>query len=1102
MSVALFDAAASCGGGGRAGPGGVVVLASAGTGKTFSLTNRYLGLLFAGADPTGVIASTFTRKAAAEILERVLSRLVAGAQGGKGLDELREFVSTELNEKDCAGLAKRIACGIDRVGVWTLDGLFGRLATAHGAEIGLSPGWSVLDPDEESAFLEEAAERALERAFRRGEHEQVRVIFERAQSELPRGGPGQLLVKIVGLGESVYLRTLDNPGVWEVIGGDVVDEPSKVSIDAAIAALQANAASLVPMTKAEKPELRWMKEIEKLAIAASASNWDSVIASEFVGKVVRGETYYGKHAKDALVAHVRPIYEHARAVQLSKMRRSNIAMRELLARVHVELESLKARAGRYSFSDIPRALARSAASHGLGDLYMRLDARLDHLLLDEFQDTSVEQYGLLEPVIDELLSGEGADEGSRTRSVFVVGDVKQSLYGWRQAEPELLARMGERWPQLDVQTLELSFRSSAVVMDAVNAVFEGIGSDTVIGEGSAGVRRFNELFRPHAAHKQGLQGFAAVVGVDAGEKPSADERRAAVASWVARRVASIRERVPAARVAVLVRRNKALGEMVAALAGVGIDAVEERGNPLTDSPVVAAAVSLLHLADHPSDSAAAFHVASGPLGEMFGLRIVGSEGPSVGDVRRAAERVRRVVRRSGYARVLEVIGERLRGEIAGDDAARYAQLVELAEAWESRGGDVLRPGVFAAHVREKGVAAPAGSLASMVRVMTVHAAKGLEFDAVILGDLEHRWGTLRETVLVERADVWSPVTAVSRSFDKRLRALEPRLEQMYLAEVQRSIFEEMCGLYVGMTRAVHSLEMPVSFPLPGGESLTAARVLAQRLGGLGQNVVEHVGGEEAMWSIGDPDWNIERRGGDAGTVDSGAGDASDAVAAAKPVELTKGTLRGLASRRSASPSGGGRLRGASLVVGTDENRDRSADVGTLVHAALAEIGWAVGGEGSFSVDESALLRLAGLNGIADESVVREACGILAGCARSPALCALFVRRGEGDEVRTELPFAVRVEDSMQVGRFDRVVKRAEEADVEVVDFKTDRVEVDDVGVDAALAGHLGQMSAYRRAASVLFGVEKERVRVLLALLRAGRVWRLAQDGAGWIEHSG
>ena len=158
--------------------------------------------------------------------------------------------------------------------------------------------------------------------------------------------------------------------------------------------------------------------------------------------------------------------------------------------------------------------------------------------------------------------------------------------------------------------------------------------------------------------------------------------------------------------------------------------------------------------------------------------------------------MRRLVRRSGYARVLEEIGDRLRGENLGEDAARYAQLVELAEAWESRGSDVLRPGVFAAHVREKGVAAPAGSLASMVRVMTVHAAKGLEFDAVILGDLEHKWGA-RETVLVERADVWSPITAVSRSFDKRLRALEPRLERMYEAEVQRSIFEEICGCMLG-----------------------------------------------------------------------------------------------------------------------------------------------------------------------------------------------------------------------------------------------------------------------------------------------------------------
>jgi len=1118
VSALSFDGSGDGGGGAS---GGVVVLASAGTGKTFSLTNRYLRLLAGGVDATGIVASTFTRKAAAEILERVLSRLVAGARGGKGLDELREFVDKRLTAGDCAALAKNVAGAIDRVGVWTLDGLFGRLAMAHGAEIGLSPGWSVLEPDEEAGLLEEAAERALERAMRRGEHEQVRAMFERAREELPRVGPGRLLVEAVKAGYGVYLRTLDEPSVWEVVGGGVLSVgPGDEEFAASVRTLEEGWVGLLPVTGKGVPNGHWVKAMETLLIAVSSSDWESVATGGLARKVAESGVYQRAQACEALRGHLEVIYGFARAFVLGRMRRSNVAMRDLVARVHVELEALKASSGRYSFSDIPRALSRCAASHGLSDLYMRLDARLSHLMLDEFQDTSVEQYRLLEPVIDELLAGEGADEGARSRSVFVVGDVKQSLYGWRQAEPELLAKLEERWPQIGVETLERSYRSSPVVMDAVNAVFDGIDRDTVLGEPYAGVRRFGELFKAHDAHKTVLRGYSALVGVPTEEGANSDERRLAVAAWIAGRVGSIRARVPGARVAVLMRRNKTLGEVMGALQEVGIDAVEERGNPLTDSPVVAAAVSLLHLADHPGDTASAFHVAAGPIGEMFGLGLCGSEGPDAAVVRRAAERVRRLIRRVGYARWLERIGRRLEGAMGRDDAARFGQLVELAEKWEDvggRGGEVLRPGVFAAYVRETGVAAPAGSRSSMVRVMTLHAAKGLEFDAVILGDLEHEWSVKNSSVLVERADVWSSVTAVSRSFSEAERGLDPRLTAMHAAELQRVIFEEMCGLYVGMTRAVHSLEMVVAAPVTEGKRLSSSRLLAKRLGGVSvhdsdEDAREVVDGADVLWSIGDPDWTVER-GSDAGqTRDVEVGERRSLAGvrdAAAGVKVSGGVLRGLASRRAVSPSGIGRA-GVGRVGGGDVGGDgRGAEVGSLVHVALAEIGW-VEDAGLVGVDEDVLRRLADGLGVVDEGVVEEARRVLSAGFGSAAVRGLFVRDDAGDVVRTELPFAVKVEDGLQVGRFDRVVLSgrggsADDGVVRVVDYKTDRVDVDSVGVDVCLGGYVGQMGAYRRAAGVLFGVPQERVEVLLVMLRSGRVWRLdggsggCSEGGDWVE---
>ena len=141
-----------------------VVLASAGSGKTFQLTLRFAELLLRGARPDEVLAATFTRKAAGEIQARILERLAAAAEGGEGLDELRAQLDwPDLELEACQQVLKATVDALPRMQVLTLDSWFARLGRALAPELGLDPGWRMVEEVEDEELRLEALERVLER---------------------------------------------------------------------------------------------------------------------------------------------------------------------------------------------------------------------------------------------------------------------------------------------------------------------------------------------------------------------------------------------------------------------------------------------------------------------------------------------------------------------------------------------------------------------------------------------------------------------------------------------------------------------------------------------------------------------------------------------------------------------------------------------------------------------------------------------------------------------------------------------------------------------------------------------------------------------------
>ena len=140
-----------------------LLLASAGTGKTYRLTNKFLGLLFAGIEPERILATTFTRKAAGEILDRVLERLVEALETKKGLEELRRALGLdELHAADCRALLIQLTRQLDQLHVRTIDSFFSQLVRLFALELELPPNWTISDDRQDAGLRSEVVQDVLD----------------------------------------------------------------------------------------------------------------------------------------------------------------------------------------------------------------------------------------------------------------------------------------------------------------------------------------------------------------------------------------------------------------------------------------------------------------------------------------------------------------------------------------------------------------------------------------------------------------------------------------------------------------------------------------------------------------------------------------------------------------------------------------------------------------------------------------------------------------------------------------------------------------------------------------------------------------------------
>ena len=1041
----------------------LVLLASAGTGKTFALSNRFLELAANGVPLQDILATTFTRKAAGEILDRILSRLSEAALDDSKFAELTGFISTPpgWSRQDAAQLLRSMLYNLHRFEVRTLDAWFQQNLNVVALEKGLPPGWSVSDSFE---LDELRAQAILEVIGRLDLQEADNLLRDLQQREFKRSVYEGLLDLLNGT-LAMHLSAGSRHEVWQ----GLVDcqEPSQESLQQVRLDLDQLE---TPKTAKGSPNKNWDKALRTLKQCWRDHDWKGVLDLTLIAAAIEGKDKFARVAiADTARGVLNRVAELAAAATLADLHRSNLALCELVSAYAKAYQQLKQKAGRYDFDDIPRILADSSQTEVVNH---RLGRKVKHLLLDEFQDTSVLQWQVLEPLIEETV-----DSPQANSSMLCVGDVKQAIYGWREGESDLLLGI-PGWYKVRFETRAKNYRSSQKVLDAVNVVFSNLNSGAPVIADSAdaitieSIKDWADGFPKHEAAKD-LPGSVWLLQCKAEKRKGSTPK---VMQLVIDRIEDLHRQAPEATIGVLVRRKKDIQTILLELKRLGIRASGEGGNLLTDSRAVQLTLSVFRLADHSADTAAYFHLATSPLAPFFKIDFKMEE-----DLRAGARRLSRHLRRRlldhGCGQILLDLASHMEECRLFDpwNRHRFGQLIALGLQFEKR--NELRASRFVDLIEQTPVSDP---MAAPVRIMTVHASKGLEFDAVLMPFFD-TGGKPRNPLISQRVDPRRGFDLLSLTPSKAVISFSPPLVVMTNERIRREIQEDLCVLYVAMTRARQRLEIILPPPILNSSVFRTENLLRATMvdGFLEPYEIPRA---EVLWhNATHVQFHYD------------AGEPVEELAGQPPlptaIQLQNSKGNRSLPRWSPSSTEGDGLVGGSALLSTSAAAARSR--GTAIHRLFEEIMWL----DNFQANDQHLLHLLGECGYTG-SAAMELIGSFRDALDQPAVKKLLSRPQEYEDVDVwrEQTFAVAMidehgADSILNGIFDRVeIHKTGGAmtSAVIIDFKTGAI-AGELDLLSKVDFYRSQMRAYRKALCARTGLDPDQVSCQLLFVDAGLV---------------
>jgi ATP-dependent helicase/nuclease subunit A len=780
------------------------VSANAGTGKTHVLTLRALRLMLAGTIPERILCLTYTKAAAAEMSKRVYDTLadwvtMAPERLTAKLEELNARAPTK---EEIARARTLFTMAIETPGglkVQTIHSFCERLLQRFPLEAGVAPGFTILDEATSHTLQREAIDAVLGAAARTNSSPEGRALgaairyaaderFDELLRDALRARRWLEEATRISLGdgddelaavETLYRRAL---GVREDI--------SEQALDRELAAVVGDGELQRLRDALSAGGSNDRKLADKIATALTARAPATRIAAlqaffctgkgepraNLMSKAIKEDCPDLDASLSTAQTRICALIDERKGLAVVA---ATLALHRLAGAVLLNYTHAKARRAALDYDDlITKTVRLLRDKQSAAWVLYKLDRGIDHILVDEAQDTSREQWQVVAALAEEFFTGAGQRE--ETRTLFAVGDEKQSIYSFQGAAPRMFAEMGERFAALTAESrqpwrripLDLSFRTVAPILGAVDRVFcDPQRTPGITAEATA---------IHHAVHRAGHAGLVEIWPAEAHEdgapadawaplqegSPSAPEARLAeriavtIKGWLDRgeRLASEDRPIRPGDILILVRKRRPFAApMVGALKARGIPVAGADRLRLAEQIAVQDLLSLGDFLTLPEDDLALAEVLKSPLigfdDEDLLALAAGRKGTlwkaliDQADARphfkAAVDTLKRWRSRADYtppfeffASLLDREGLRARflARLGPEAADPLDEFLNLALAFDDQAPPSLTG--FLAYLREanREVKRDMEQGRNEVRVMTVHGAKGLEAPIVFLPD--------------------------------------------------------------------------------------------------------------------------------------------------------------------------------------------------------------------------------------------------------------------------------------------------------------------------------------------------------------------------------
>ena len=768
--------------------------AAAGTGKTRTLALRFLDLYLKYQNLFSIYALTFTNKASQEMRERIVRYLdilcnpeeLTESPGKNSADKeekeiVKMFSSRFKNISGKARLRKHhLLSNFNDLNVSTIHSFLNSVLKTIPFQTNVLPDFKIIEETEKNILIDKVLDDLLNDA---AHNNQLNVLINRVLDTK--------YTDIKNTIKTLFLSVLVRiPEIMEISNNFKTME---VEVDENFASFKISFLKLVNLFK-NHPQYKnknLKRKIEKIETLLKQKNREKLILEAmdlFQKEYFKKETALRPELKKISNLTTKQAKEYI----LSNNRKLLIDNLKLLFVVYDRFQNAKKDMNIVTFNDLETYTLKALSDNRVKEyLYFKSSSQIEHLLIDEFQDTSIIQWKILEPIAEEITSGDN-------HSFFYVGDPNQAIYRFRGGENRLFDLIPNRFPgKVQTEHLTENYRSKEKIINFINILFSS----------QPGHKPMKSMCR-HG-------GWVRVE--DLGEYKQ-KEGLEVVQARAVKIIKSLKRRgYDYADIALLVRRNETGARFSEVLEEAGIPTRSESKASLFYQRPVQDIVNILRWITNPSED---FYLSLVLLSPLFYfkenmLKNLGrakktnlwnflisrhSNWPTVKKLRR----ILNISNSTGLYELISFIYSELKVTEKYNSPQPFLNLLEDAYKFENEKGTSIS--LFIEHLQKYSMAAElAGIETNAVQILTCHKAKGLEFPVVLIPETVWDMGGKENEQFVFKYSRDKHELKLEDIYYRKDPLLKLFKEEIFLEEKERIFQDELNNLYVAMTRAKEGL---------------------------------------------------------------------------------------------------------------------------------------------------------------------------------------------------------------------------------------------------------------------------------------------------------